>query len=86
MPRRLKETVAANKFVDSISTIDFDQKVFAQFLVMCKPQIKRRVLDLFMSFVDGLSMVLDENLYSDDEEYDICIQAKRMQDAMIHFR
>jgi hypothetical protein len=39
-----------------------------------------------MAFVDGMSMILDENLYTDDEDFELCIQAKRMQDSMIHFR
>ncbi len=86
MARVTREAREASKFVTSVSTLDFDKNQFASFLVACKPQVKRRVLDLFMAFVDAMSMVLDENLYVDDEEFDLCIQAKRMQDAMIHFR
>jgi hypothetical protein len=82
----LRETVAASKFVTSVSALDFDQNLFASVLVACKPQVKKRVLDLFMAFVDGMSMILDENLYTDDEDFELCIQAKRMQDSMIHFR
>jgi hypothetical protein len=86
MPRSTKEAQAAGKFVASVSTLDFDKNQFASFLVGCRPQVKRRVLDLFMAFVDALSMKLDENLYTDDEDWVLCIDAKRMQDAMIHFR
>lgn len=86
MPRLTREAQAAGKFVTSVSTLDFDQNQFAAYLIGCKTQVRRRVLDLFMAFVDALSMKLDENLYTDDDEFDLCIQAKRMQDAMIHFR
>lgn len=80
-----QEYKAVRAFLKTVGDIDFKPNLFALYLGMSSLTMQHRVIDLFMAFIDHLSRKIDEDLYS-PEDYDICIRAKRIQEAMIPFR
>jgi len=79
------EERAVKNFLKMVGDIDFRPEIFAVHVSIATTALQHRVLDLLMAVVDHYSNMLDEDLYS-PETYDLCIRAKRMQDAMVHFR
>jgi len=79
------EEKSVRSFLKMVGDIDFRPNVFAIHVAGSSVALQNRVLDLFMSVVDHYSLMLDENLCSPDD-FDLCIRAKRMQDAMVPFR
>lgn len=86
MARATVEQQGADSFVKAVSTLDFRPGVFAVIIGMSSHAVKLRCLQVLMAVVDNLAEKFDNALYVDDDEMELCIQAKRMQDAMIHFR
>lgn len=86
MARATPEQAAAQKFTQAVSTLDFRPKAFAVIIGMSSDAVQRRCLVTMMAFVDYLAEKFDNALYTGEEEFELCIQAKRMQDAMVHFR
>lgn len=85
MARQPKEVAEANRFINGISVLDFNPNVWAAFVGMSSVAVQERVLGLFMALVDHLSRKIDMDLWSSDEELELCVKAKRMQDAMRPF-
>ena len=79
---------AAKNFAAAVSPIDFEVREFVSYLIGVDQRVQNQILDVFMAFVDGLAMRLDEDLYdpADHNQVALYVKAKRMQDAMIHFR
>lgn len=89
MAARLTQAMrAAKNFSASVSAIDFEVREFVVYLIGVDERVQDRILDIFMSFVDGLAMRLDEGLYDQTNHSQVAlyVKAKRMQDAMLHFR
>lgn len=86
MARATPEQAAAAKFIQAVSTLDFRPKVFSVMICMSSHAVQVRCLNTFMAVVDYLAEKFDNALYTGEDELELCIQAKRMQDAMVHFR
>lgn len=65
--------------------LSYDPRKFAALVAHCEPVIVKRAIETFMVLVDALSQRYDENDYQ-VEDLDLMVSAKRIQDAMVHYR
>lgn len=79
------EKKVVTKLIEGISTLDFQPGMFALHLGTASIRVQERVLECLMEYIDFLSLKWDEELFG-DHEADLCMKAKRMQDAMAPFR
>ncbi len=80
------EAKAATTMGGMVSLITFNPNVFAATISAYPVRIQHRILDCFEAFIDHLCRKYDEQLWADDEDFELCVQAKRAKDALSHFR
>lgn len=79
------EYKAVKNFLKSVGDIEFNPNLFALYIGMSSVAMQNRVIDLLVACIDSLANKWDENLYK-PEEMDLCVRAKRIQDAIAPFR
>lgn len=81
MARHTPESKTAATLIGSLGYISFNPRVFAVMMEMAPADIQARFLELFLAYIDILSMKYDEKLYSSSEKV-ICERAKKVQESI----
>lgn len=83
MAARSPEQRAALKFIEALSHIDFDFGIFGVVLAQSKPIIQRRVLEVFVNYMDALAYRHTASAkFMDEDEIALCKMAIEFRKAI----
>lgn len=85
MAAQTPEEKATKKFIESVSTLNFDPTMFVVMVNMCSLAVKKRVLLILILLVQSWARRYDQQMWSTQEEYAFYIDAKRADDAIQPF-
>lgn len=86
MPAKTPGERQAEKFFGTINSLDFDIVMFLFELDKQSPMMKERVFTIFSMLIDDWAMRYDANLWKNQEEMVLFINAKRVQEALQPYR